>query len=354
MLWLTRQYLLAEVQAGMILARPIVSGDRNILLNENTVLTQTTLDLLKAWGVQSLHIKEIIREDGVNAYGFVAGREKFLARYEENILVLKDVFETARYLREAPVKKIEALADRTVDMLSGATGVISHLSSLPPADDYTLRHSLNVGILAGLLGRWRKVGIKTLREVVLAGLLHDIGKTQVPLEILNSPGPLSAAEMAIMQQHPVRGYKLLEDNDRLAQSVKFAVLQHHERLDGSGYPAALAGDAIADYARLIAVTDMYDAMTSSQVYREAFTPFASAAEIFAMFDKLDPAVALPFIANIRDAMIGRMVKLSDGTEARVIYLDTERLSRPVVRLARGGYVDLEKRRDLTITGLVAG
>ncbi len=352
MLWLTRHHLLSEVQAGMILARPIVSNDRNILLNENTVLTQATLDLLKAWGVQSLYIKEIIREDGANVYGFVAGREKFLARYEENVRVLKDVFETARYLREAPLKKIEALADRTVDMLVGATGLISHLSAIPPANDYTLRHSLNVGILAGLLGKWLKVGIKTLREVVLAGLLHDLGKTQVPLEILNNPGPLSAAQMAVMQQHPVRGYKLLEDDDNLAQSVKLAVLQHHERLDGSGYPAALAGDAVADYARLIAVTDMYDAMTSSHVYREAFTPFGGASEIFAMFDKLDPAIALPFITSIRDALVGRMVRLSDGTEARVIFLDTARFSQPVVRLARGGYVDLARRRDLTITGLV--
>jgi len=174
------------------------------------------------------------------------------------------------------------------------------------------------------------------------------------LEILNKPGPLSAEEMAVMKEHPTRGYKLLEDTDRIPQSVKFGVLQHHERLDGSGYPESLTGGDIVDYARIIAVADMYDAMTSQRVYRSALTPFSVVAEVFGeMFARLDPAVALPFVSHVRDSLVGYLVRLSDGTEARVVYLDKERPAQPVVKLAGGDYVDLEKRRDLKIVEVIA-
>ncbi len=354
MLWVTRHHLLSEVQTGMILARPVVSDDMSILLNENTVLTDSMLTLLKTWGLQSLYIKEIVRESGRNVYGFVSERETFAQKYTDIISTLKDVFAKTRYFKEVPLDQIQELADQTIESLVNATGVISHLASIRAADDYTFRHSLNVGVIAGLLGKWLKVRGKVMREIVLAGLLHDIGKTQVPLQILNKPGPLSADEMAVIKEHPTRGYKLIEETDRIPQSVKLCVLQHHERLDGSGYPAALKDRDIADYARIIAVADTYDAMTSQRVYRSALTPFSVVAEVFGeMFARLDPAVALPFVSHVRDSLIGFMVRLSDGTEARVVYLDKERPVQPVVKLAGGDYIDLEKRRDLTILEVIA-
>ncbi|MDT8900571.1 HD-GYP domain-containing protein [Anaeroselena agilis] len=354
MLWITRHHLLSEVQTGMILARPVVSDDMSILLNENTVLTDSMLALLKTWQIQSLYVKEIIREGGHNISGFGSEQEAFGRNYADIVRTLKDVFEKTRYFKEVPLGQVQELADQTIESLVNATGVISHLASVRAADDYTFRHSLNVGVIAGLLAKWLKFRGKGLREIVLAGLLHDIGKTQVPLEILNKPGPLSGEEMAVIEEHPIKGYKLIEDTDLIPQSVKLCVLQHHERLDGSGYPLAIAGKEIADYARIIAVADVYDAMTSRRVYRGALTPFSVIAEIFAeMFIRLDPAVALPFISHVRDSLVGFLVRLSDGTEARVVYLDKDRPAQPVVKLAGGDYIDLEKRRDLTITEVIA-
>jgi putative nucleotidyltransferase with HDIG domain len=354
MQWLTRHHLLSEVQAGMILARPVVSEDMSILLNENTVLTDSMLTLLKSWGIQSVYIKEIVREGGGNVYGFAAEREAFAATYSDIIRTLKDIFEKTRYFKQVPLAQVDELADRTLAALVNATGVISHLASVKTFDDYTFRHSLNVGVIAGLLGKWLKAKDKTLREIVLAGLLHDIGKTQIPLHILNKPGALTPKEMDVIQEHPVRGYKLLEDADNIPQSVKLSVFQHHERLAGSGYPLGLAGRDIADFARIIAVADIYDAMSSQRVYGGALNPFGVVAEVFGeMFTGLDPAVAMPFIGNVRDSLIGFIVRLSDGSEARVVYLDRERPAQPVVKLAAGGYIDLEKRKDLKILEVIA-
>ncbi len=354
MLWITRHQLLSEVHPGMILARPVVSDDMSILLNENTVLTDSMLALLNSWGIQSLYVKEIIREGGENVYSFVSEREVFASKYGDIIKTIKEVFDKTRYFKEVPLGKMEELTDRTLDSLVDATGVISQLAAVKATDDYTFRHSLNVGIIAGLLGKWLKVKRKVMREIVLAGLLHDIGKTQIPLDILNKPGALTEREMAVMQEHPAHGYKLIEESERLPQSVKFGVLQHHERLDGSGYPSALKGDEITDYARIIAVADIYDAMTSLSMFRNPVTPFEVVAEVCGeMFARLDPSVALPFVNNVRDSLIGYMVRLSDGSEARVVYLDKERFAQPVVKLAGGGYVDLEKRRDLKIVEVIA-
>lgn len=353
-LWITRHQLLSEVHSGMILARPVVSDDMSVLLNENTVLTESMLGLLSSWGIQSLYIKEIIREGSENIYSFVIERETFVSKYVDIVRTIKDAFEKTRYFKEVPLGQMEELTDRTLESLVDVTGVISHLANVKATADYTFRHSLNVAIIAGLLGKWLKVRRKMMREIVLAGLLHDIGKTQIPLEILNKPGTLSAAEMAAVKEHPASGYRLVEDSDRLPQSVKFGILQHHERLDGSGYPAALKGDDITDYARIIAVADIYDAMTSQSMFRSPMTPFAVIAEVCGeMFTRLDPTVALPFANNVRDSMIGYMVRLSDGTEARVVYLDKERFAQPVVKLSDGGYVDLEKRRDLKIVEVIA-
>jgi putative nucleotidyltransferase with HDIG domain len=354
MLWLTRHHLLSEVQAGMILARPVVSDDMSILLNENSVLTESMLTLLKTWSIQSVYIKEIIREGGSHLHSFVSEREAFAGKYADIIRTLRDVFVKTRYLKQVPLAEIDELADQTIESLVKTTGVISHLAYLKPADDYILRHSLNVGVLAGLLGKWLKAKDKMLREIVLAGLLHDIGKTQIPLNILNKPGALSPEERAVIEEHPARGYKLLEDADRIPQSVKLSVFQHHERLDGSGYPLGLAGRDIADYARIIAIADIYDAMSSQRVYSGPLNPFGVVAEVFGeMFTGLDPAVALPFVSNVRDSLIGFIVRLSDGSEARVVYLDRERPAQPVVKLAGGDYIDLERRKDLTILEVVA-
>lgn len=354
MQWITRHRLISEVQPGMILARTVVSNDRSILLNANTVLTDAMLALLASWDVQSLYIKEIIREGGGKVYSFATERDIFAGQYADIVRTVKDIFEKTRYFQEVPLGKIDELADHTIESLVNATGVISHLASIKAADDYTVRHSLNVGVIAGLLGKWLQVKDTVLREIVLTGLLHDIGKTQIPLEILNKPGALSAREMAVMREHPTSGYKLLEETERLPESVKYGVWQHHERLDGSGYPKALQGGGISDYARIVAVADIYDAMTTPRVYGRVVTPFRVVSEVFGeMFARLDPAVALPFINSVRDSLIGFMVRLSDGTAARVVYLDKERPALPVVKLAGGEYVDLEKRRDLTIVEVIA-
>ena len=334
---------------NMVISREVLSGDGLVLLEKGARLSESQIANLRKWLIPYIYIAD----DQLEA---TCGQSTaiFLGEYVRTIDAVRHAFEHIRLFREVPVLEMEELAAERITFLSETLGVLDHLYEIKMRSDDTFQHSLNVAIIAAIFGRWQKYRGAELKNLILSALLHDIGKLFVPLTVLDKPGTLSSGEFAVMKGHPFEGYRLVADSAQLDDSVKLGILQHHERLDGSGYPAALKGDDITDYARIIAVADIYDAMTSQSMFRSPMTPFAVIAEVCGeMFARLDPTVALPFVNNVRDSMIGYMVRLSDGTEARVVYLDKERFAQPVVKLSDGGYVDLEKRRDLKIVEVIA-
>jgi putative nucleotidyltransferase with HDIG domain len=242
-----------------------------------------------------------------------------------------------------------------MEALANSVGVLSQMKNVVNSkEEYTYRHSVNVAVLSGLLGKWLGLERPVIRDLMLAGALHDIGKSQVALEILNKSGDLTSFEMQDMKQHTVLGYQLLKDCDTLPGLLKLWILQHHERLDGSGYPYAYQGNKVSYHAQIIAVADIYDAMTSSRIYRDADTPLKVISELSAeMFGKLDPGICKVFLEKLAESLIGNSVRLNNGTEAEIIFWDT-RLGnmKPVVRTADGEYIDLEKAHELNIIQVI--
>lgn len=351
------RYSVQDVTPGMILGRPVLSNSGSVMLGEAIELTQTTITRLVQLGISELYILEQEKEktNSIPIFDDVVSpaQETFLARHADITVCMKMAFQKARLINKVPVEQVISAADQVQEFLVDDPSVLYFLHRIEEKDDYTFRHSVNVGIIAGVIGKWLGYGQEQLKEVILAGLLHDIGKTQVPLEILNKPGKLTADEMQVMRQHSALGYQLLKSHDNLPTSVLLAVLQHHERMDGSGYPLRVPYAKIAFIARIVALADTYDAMTSKRVYKNAVTPFDVIEEIFReMFDKLDPQLSALFLDNLRESLVGYMVRLSSGMEAKVIYFDKNRAVRPVVLTASGTYIDLEKSRDITIKEII--
>jgi len=139
-------------------------------------------------------------------------------------------------------------------------------------DDATFIHSLNVAILCNMFGHWINMPQDDLDVLTLAGLLHDVGKMKIPEEIIKKPGILTEEEYTEIKNHPRRGYNLLKPM-KLDERIKKVALMHHERCDGSGYPDGLWGDQIDEFAKIVAIADVYDALTSARVYRGALCPF---------------------------------------------------------------------------------
>lgn len=345
-----KRYSLKNVKPGMEIGQLVLTNDGQVVLGEGTILTPSLIERLDYWGISYLLIKQNSNESSPWQESPESLTQKnFFADYSQTVDVIKQAFTNIRFLDDVPVNQMRELVDSFIEPLAGSVGVINHLQMVHRQDDYTFHHSMNVAVTSGLLGRWLGYTGSNLKELILAGLLHDVGKMQIPVEILNKPGKLSVDEMEIMKQHTTRGYQLVKKNKYVPLGVLSGILQHHERMDGTGYPLKTAGDKIHPFAKIIAVADTYDAMTSDRVYHRKMTPF-TVVELLVqeMFGKLDPTVCTMFLNNVRDYFLGNIVQLCDGREAEVIYLGQFIGSRPVVRTIDGELLDLEQQKEYTI------
>ncbi|MDR3565076.1 MAG: HD-GYP domain-containing protein [Negativicutes bacterium] len=348
----TKRFRVDEVQPGMELARSLMTDNGKFALGDGTVLTTSLIDRLRSWDVDYVDIRVTVDVQEKLPPPLTAQQQAVSRQYNDTVSSIKKSFETLRFFKQVPLKEMRELADSAVEPVIDTSGILNHLHVVHRRDDYTFHHSINVAVLCGVLGRWLGYQGETFKDLVLAGLLHDVGKTQIPLEILRKPGKLTTAEMDAMKLHATKGYNLLKELD-LPQGVVFAILQHHEREDGSGYPLGVKGDKIHDFAKIVAVADIYDAMTSDKVYKQKTTPFqAVEALMMDMYNKLDPRICSVFLNNVRDFFIGNIVELNDGREAEVVYLGQTTTARPIVRTEEGEFIDLEQRKNISIVRLV--
>lgn len=283
-----------------------------------------------------------------------ASNAQFTGLYRELTKAMNSIFQKTRFIQKVPTEAVLDLLDK-IESLTSTIGILNQMKELVnDKREYTYCHSVNVSIISGLLGKWLGLERKLIRDLILAGALHDIGKAQVDLEILNKPEKLTFFEMLAMKEHAKLGYQLLAECEDISKIIKLWILQHHERLDGSGYPYAYQGRNVCYHAQIIAVADIYDAMTSCRVYRDADTPFKVIDELSAeMFGKLDPGICKVFLEKLAESLIGNSVHLDNGMEAEIIFWDTRVGGvKPVVKTANGEYIDLEKAKGLNITKVI--
>jgi HD-GYP domain len=209
------------------------------------------------------------------------------------------------------------------------------LANLKNLDDYMYRHSVNVAIFAVAFGQYLGLEDEELRLVGLAALFHDYGKALLPPTILNAPRRLDADEMQIMRTHVDRGYEKLRISGKFPELVLSAILQHHERHDGTGYPQHLAGDEIGLYGRIISICDVYDALASKRVYKDAIHPKHALGTLFKMSESAwAPGFAEHFIKMVGIFPIGTAVLLSNGQKGIVCHSEPLSPSLPSVLLVR--------------------
>ncbi len=223
------------------------------------------------------------------------------------------------------------------------------LQNIRHYDDATFIHCLNVAIICHSFGKWLKLPGKDLDVLTLAGILHDVGKMWIPEEIIKKPGSLTDEEYSVIKMHPTRGYHILEPM-QVDVRIKNVALMHHERKDGSGYPSGLRGDEIDEFARIVAIIDNYDAMTSARIYRGALCPFEVIEVLEEEGDtKFDTKYMSAFLTWVTESYVGSNVILSDGRKGRIIRNNSCK-SLPVVE-TEDGEVDLSKEKDLLIKSI---
>ena len=231
--------------------------------------------------------------------------------------------------------------------------ILTLLQTMGGSDDTVYAHSINVALVSRAIGKWLKLGKQDLDDLTMAGLLHDLGKANVPPEILNKAGKLTDEEFALIRNHALDGRRMLKEVPGMDNRYLNAASQHHERSDGTGYPRQLMDDEIDDFAAIIAIADVYDAMTASRSYRSAMCPF----QVIAAFEKdglskYRTKYILTFLEHIAMAHQNSLVVLSNGSRGRVVYINNATLSRPIVELSDGTMLDLSRQSELFITSIL--
>ena len=255
------------------------------------------------------------------------------ALYGEALGFARAALDRCAWQKPMDMGRVEPVVAGMMDSLARNSAALVTLSKLRASSDHLFSHSVNVAVLAMYFGRFLGLHPITLKRLGQAGLLHDIGMSEVPEGVVKNRGKLSPDDLALVRRHPVTGHDFLEQQADVYPEVLEGALEHHERFNGNGYPFGLAGDKISVVGRILALADCYDALTSDRPHRKALAPHKALSVIYGMRGQdFDPSFVERFIQGVGVYPLGSAVELNTGQSGVVIQANPENPLRPVVSL----------------------
>lgn len=369
-----------KLEPGMILADSIYNEQGTIeLLSKGIVLTQRQIDLLKNAGVLDVKVeteeadlvqgtqkedKDIIDLDVEEVITNIVnqnmkinvltgeGNRPIDEKHIETISDTREIFNKVIESENIDIKSVEENVKKMIPDMIRNDDVMMRLSQLKQSDDYTFEHSLRVAILAVNIAKWLGYSREMIEEVAQAGLLFDIGKMKVPSYLLKKHETLTDEEMKILKKHPQLGYNVLLKTKGVPSSIKYSALQHHEKMDGSGYPLRLRSGQIHEYAKIIMVCDVFDAMITDKPYGMGVSKMEAAEYLnWNTSNHFDEKVVYVFLKKMSEYFLAKKVILNTGEAGKIVYIDVNFPTKPTVKVG-DRMVDLTKNKDIKIIKII--
>jgi len=352
---------ISQAIPGMIIADDVYTKDNHLIIAKDTALTDKIITRLVFYSILDIVIynlphmspREMIENKG-SYYEKIKSSPSFQSFHMAYRNVINDVKSNldgiATGQQEIDADTLLSDAYKILYRCHSSIELFDMLHCLRQYEDATYIHSLNVALICNIIGKWLHFSPEDLEVITLSGILHDIGKLMIPSTIITKPAKLTEEEYSTVKTHTLRGYNLLKSKP-IDPRIKHAVLMHHERCDGSGYPYGFYNQQIDPFAKLVSIADVYDAMTSARVYRGPLCPFIVVSIFEAEgYSKYDPKYMLTFMEGIIQTYLHNNVLLNNDMVGEIVLINKLELSRPIVKVGEQ-YIELSKQRDLHITSL---
>ncbi len=315
----------SSLKPGIALGTDVFSFDGQLLLPKGEKVTAELLDALIRREIHEV----IITDDSPRQ----SSARSFDDAYSHALALTKSFMYEVKLGQPLAEKDISDILNLLGSQVDDQNDIFRQMRLMKGRDEYLLTHSLNVSLLSMLIGRWMGLSPQDISALGQAGLLHDIGKAMIPDQILNKPAKLTDDECIKIKEHSVIGFELVKDYPWLLHGVADAILGHHERQDGQGYPFGLGEGSIGLYSEILAIADTYDALTSNRVYCPRVSPFSAVDVVWKeSFGRLNPRIAKIFYDRMTNFYVGNEVLLSNQDKGVVIYIDPSEPTRPIIRV----------------------
>lgn len=356
---------LSQLKLGDKLAEDVLTPLGSVLFHKGHIIQSRELDILQAFLIRQVEVSDPpgkqdaakpAAKSAADEAGAAVAQPKeaagaavtsFEAEYDRLVLLLKKSFQSVSAASALPVLDLRKQLEIVLSLISQ----YNPLTFVPRSfqeSDYWYHNSAASALTSYLIAQWSGIPQKDWMQLALAGLLHDIGNVKLDPSILHKPSKLTAEETEEMMRHTKMGYQLLKNVAALNEGVKLTALQHHEREDGTGYPLNIMAESIHPYAKIVAIADIFHAMTMSKAYRKGQSPYLVLEQIKSdAFGKLDPGFVTVFVDKVTQFVNGTKVRLSDGRVGEIIFSDRVYPTRPWVSVG-GTIVNLTVERQLYI------
>ncbi len=362
-----------QLRKGLCLAEDVISPLGGVLLYKDTLIEEYHKDLLTAFTINSVKIQDF-HSQGTKSKVKVGdaklhqtkkekqdasiainspdvAKKDFQKQYADAVHFIKNVMIEVEYTKKIPLMEIRSILKPLVDQVCEQPKILFAKNQMRSNEEYTYQHLIGVSLISALIAKFMNYKENELMAIALAGIFHDIGKTRISDEILNKKGTLNQYEFEEMKKHPLYGYEILKNITGLHPGVALAALEHHEREDGNGYPYGRKSYEIHPYGKIIAVADIFNAMTSERVYKEAKNIYQVLKQLNAdAFGKLDPQVVRKLINGLLTYCVGNTVTLSGGKIGEIVFINNQEPLSPLIKVGND-FIDLSQRSDISIESM---